>query len=355
MILKVTKSCLIATILLYLAACGVSGPTWQEKYDLGVRYLSEGNYEEAIIAFTAAIEIDPKQASAYVGRGDAYMVSGETEENLATAQADYEQAIELDPTCISAYLGLAEIYILKGKYEEAHDILQKGLDVIGDVSLSDKLKEVNLLLDRFKDNTYIDFTDITTAAQDFMLKIIDEVLQENQQKIYQLLTSEYRHLVENNVLPSALRTQMAEYKVSLHTATDYDTSQPIGEIELREENGAAALYSAMIVKGALVHTQILGTSVNWNWNGHFEKNSNFYGYSDGLESTQYIRMSMSGNCIDGLLDGDITTYFPDGELESRVETYASGKPMGRNDLAEDLVITIDRGSSVEYYEEFKLW
>ena len=70
MILKVTKSCLIATILLYLAACGVSGPTWQEKYDLGVRYLSEGNYEEAIIAFTAAIEIDPKQASAYVGRGD---------------------------------------------------------------------------------------------------------------------------------------------------------------------------------------------------------------------------------------------------------------------------------------------
>ena len=66
-------------------------------------------------------------------------------------------------------------------------------------------------------------------------------------------------------------------------------------------------------------------------------------------------MSMSGNCIDGLLDGDITTYFPDGELESRVETYASGKPMGRNDLAEDLVITIDRGSSVEYYEEFKLW
>ena len=35
------------------------GPTWQEQYELGVRYLSEGNYEEAIIAFTAAIEIEP--------------------------------------------------------------------------------------------------------------------------------------------------------------------------------------------------------------------------------------------------------------------------------------------------------
>ena len=45
------------------------GNTWQEQYDLGVRYLAEGNYEEAIIAFTAAIEIDPNRVEAYMGRG----------------------------------------------------------------------------------------------------------------------------------------------------------------------------------------------------------------------------------------------------------------------------------------------
>ena len=61
-----------------LCACGQSVPTWQEQYDLGVRYLSEGNYEEAILAFTAAIEIDPKQAPAYVGRGDAYFTAAQT-------------------------------------------------------------------------------------------------------------------------------------------------------------------------------------------------------------------------------------------------------------------------------------
>ena len=52
---------------------------WQEQYDLGVRYLSEGNYEEAIIAFTTAIEIDTKRAEGYIGRGDAYALSGDTE------------------------------------------------------------------------------------------------------------------------------------------------------------------------------------------------------------------------------------------------------------------------------------
>ena len=58
------------------------GPTWQEQYDLGVRYLSEGNYEEAILAFTAAIEIDPKRAEAYEGLADVYVALDDIESAL---------------------------------------------------------------------------------------------------------------------------------------------------------------------------------------------------------------------------------------------------------------------------------
>lgn len=61
------------TIVLVLGLCacgqqggGAGGDDWQSQYDLGVRYLSEGNYEEAVIAFTAAIEIDPNRPEAYV-------------------------------------------------------------------------------------------------------------------------------------------------------------------------------------------------------------------------------------------------------------------------------------------------
>jgi len=82
------KRCLwvVLAIVLSLCACGgqeaepaAEAPTWQEQYDLGIRYLSEGNYEEAIIAFTAAIEIDPKQAEAYIGLADVYTAQGDTE------------------------------------------------------------------------------------------------------------------------------------------------------------------------------------------------------------------------------------------------------------------------------------
>ena len=65
---KLFCTLLAALLLLTLAACQKApeaepadeAPDWQTKYDLGVRYLSEGNYEEAILAFEAAIEIDFK-------------------------------------------------------------------------------------------------------------------------------------------------------------------------------------------------------------------------------------------------------------------------------------------------------
>ena len=85
--MKCKVKILMVALILLLSACAKVVPgnvadndhtTWQEQYDLGVRYLSEGNYERAIIAFTAAIEIDPKTPEAYIGLADAYMGNGES-------------------------------------------------------------------------------------------------------------------------------------------------------------------------------------------------------------------------------------------------------------------------------------
>lgn len=73
---------LCAALLLGLVACGGKSTevkTWQEQYELGIRYLSEGNYKEAILAFTAAIRIDPKQVSVYEKLAEAYTQSGDAE------------------------------------------------------------------------------------------------------------------------------------------------------------------------------------------------------------------------------------------------------------------------------------
>lgn len=128
-------------LLILLCACA-KAPTWQEQYDLGMRYLSDGNYQEAIIAFTAAIEIDPKRAEAYVGRGGAYLGSGETAENLAAAQGDYQVALELDQTLTDAWLGLIDICIRQEDYEGAQRLLEQALTAVDSEELRVKQEEL---------------------------------------------------------------------------------------------------------------------------------------------------------------------------------------------------------------------
>lgn len=74
---------LLFPVALILAACGAQTggnlSAWQEQYDLGMQYLTESNYQEAILAFTAAIEIDPKQADTYVYLTQSYLAAGDPE------------------------------------------------------------------------------------------------------------------------------------------------------------------------------------------------------------------------------------------------------------------------------------
>lgn len=136
----------VLILVLGLCACGqktADTSSWQRQYDLGVKYLSEGSYEEAVIAFTAAIEIDPKQVEAYIGRGSAIIGSGETAENLTAALADYEAAALLDAANAEVYLGMADVYIRMGEYDKALEILRSALDKTGrDERIAEKITEI---------------------------------------------------------------------------------------------------------------------------------------------------------------------------------------------------------------------
>lgn len=140
------RICSLFLFFLLLTACSqpaVDAPTWQEQYDLGVRYLSEGNYEEAIIAFTAAIEIDPKKPNAFIRRAESYIYAGETDESLGAALKDYEAAIELNEVSVDAWLGLVDVYVRLGDFDQAIEILSRAITVIGnDEKLAAKMDEL---------------------------------------------------------------------------------------------------------------------------------------------------------------------------------------------------------------------
>ena len=112
-------------------------PDWQHQFDLGMRFLSQGNYQEAIIAFTAVIEIAPRNAEALVGRGTAHIL---WQEDLAAARADFELALEIDERNADAWLGLVDIYIRVGEFDRALEIARRGYELTGDAALHDMVQ-----------------------------------------------------------------------------------------------------------------------------------------------------------------------------------------------------------------------
>ena len=94
----------------------VSGST-EKKYNnqlaLAERYLDELDYDKAIAAYKAAIEIDPIQAE--------------------------------------AYLGLAEVYLEEGNIQAAIDILKDGYEITGTSKLKKRLSELEEQLARMNE------------------------------------------------------------------------------------------------------------------------------------------------------------------------------------------------------------
>jgi len=186
-------SLIVLTCILVLVGCASNTLTWQEQYDIGVRYLSEGNYTEAIIAFTAAIEIDSNNMEFYIKRGQAYHeLAAKSQSTLAieeivvyynNAKADFEQVLKygnynaevigelaaIYHSCgdlyfdsaefedsslyyrkaiseyeksldyytltVEVYKKLSQCYVAIGEYSKANDVLARGYVETGDESL----------------------------------------------------------------------------------------------------------------------------------------------------------------------------------------------------------------------------
>lgn len=177
---RITALFTALALVLGLCACKSTADRWQEQYDLGIRYLSEGNYEEAIIAFTAAIEIDPKQAAAFVGRGDAYVgyaqqltadspdgsvLSDKAQEAYTKAIQDYLAAIDLDGSDASVYQKAADTYVVLGNAGSASSILERGLQTTQDQALQTALDELDGII---IPEELIQGSELWTALEDFL-------------------------------------------------------------------------------------------------------------------------------------------------------------------------------------------
>ncbi len=138
-------------------------PRYPEPYKaLGDLFLAAPRrlYDQAVEAYSKAIELRPFYAEAHVGLGDAKAAKGDVEGAIAAYQKAlvhnplnprmyaslgkiyfsekglyyeavnaYRRAIELDPAFLDAHLGLGDVYEDKGLYREAIGEYQKAVEL----------------------------------------------------------------------------------------------------------------------------------------------------------------------------------------------------------------------------------
>ena len=91
------------------------------QLELAIKYLSEDNFEQAILAFHAVLEIDPKNIDAYKGLAGAYVMQDEPEkaqEILQQGLAEVAEPAELN-------LVLAGVLLDAGESAQAEEILKE--------------------------------------------------------------------------------------------------------------------------------------------------------------------------------------------------------------------------------------
>lgn len=76
----------IAVVNSHSASSGVS-----DKLKLAERFLSEQNYEQAVIEYQKVLEIEPMNVDAYLGLADAYFGTGQTDKALEVLREELKR------------------------------------------------------------------------------------------------------------------------------------------------------------------------------------------------------------------------------------------------------------------------
>ena len=87
----------------------------RQYVDAGVRSFGTGHYGDALLQFTQAIQLDPKNALIYLNRAQVYLA----QKDYDGAASDFTQVIQLDPKNVAAWVSRAQAQAAQQKFAQA--------------------------------------------------------------------------------------------------------------------------------------------------------------------------------------------------------------------------------------------
>jgi tetratricopeptide (TPR) repeat protein len=138
------KKLIVAILIIVVMATGCTGTavpeelSFSEHLELGYKYIEEGKYEEAILAFQNAITIDEKSIEARVGLAEAYVGI----EDLMKAEEVIKESINIEPTTVGSWELLIKIFeALERNPDSILNLYEQAYEATGEGRFKDWLNE----------------------------------------------------------------------------------------------------------------------------------------------------------------------------------------------------------------------
>jgi len=110
------------TTCLLVPGRSVNAENWFKR---GLFFLESRQYDDAIKAFSASIEVLPHDFESYCHRGTAWLYKGEYERSVA----DFTKALDINPKYANAYCNRGTAWFYKGAYDQAIADFTKALNL----------------------------------------------------------------------------------------------------------------------------------------------------------------------------------------------------------------------------------
>ena len=145
---------IVATALIGIGIYNATSNRLNRQLRLGQKYLLEQDYEQAVVEFDKAIQIDPMNVAAYLGKAEAYIQQGNWEMAIDTLETGYE---------------LTENDEIKKKLDELQISSETGGEGEGDNAEQQSLEEKEVTLP-------FNFSDIKILGYDLCEQHFDEIV-----------------------------------------------------------------------------------------------------------------------------------------------------------------------------------
>ncbi len=120
---------LLMALMPIMAACTSDAQKYAAQGD---QYYQQGKYDDAVTAYSQAIEMEPTNAEFYYGRGNVYLKKG----LYQSAALDFDKAIQLDPDMALAYNGRGVAYGGQMQYDKAIVDFNKAIELDPDLAVA---------------------------------------------------------------------------------------------------------------------------------------------------------------------------------------------------------------------------